>query len=154
GLDRLVEATRERFLEAEFPFEILTATEDELIALFVKQQTSPLLADHYFVERELHVLIALRLGRVVAVLGTSRAGLDQWALATVGRPVARLRLARLLARSPETRLVEVNARNAALGPSTVRRRSATAASLEATPPALDEFQFVASSVTAMDRGHR
>jgi hypothetical protein len=32
----------------------------------------------------------------------------------------------------------------------VRRRSAIAASLEETPPALDEFQFMASSVTAAD----
>lgn len=52
--------------------------------------------------------------------------------------------------SPDTRLVEIVTRNAALGPSAVRRRSAAAASLEETPPALDEFQFMASSLTAID----
>jgi hypothetical protein len=46
----------------------------------------------------------------------------------------------------------MNSKNAALGPSAVRRRFATAASLEETPPSLDEFQFVPSSLTAIDPG--
>ena len=146
--------TEERLTEAEFPFNVVTANDDELIILFAKLQTSPLLADHYFVERELHVFIARRSGKVVAVLDTSRAGLDRNASETLGRPLVRNRLVRLLSRSPNTRLVEVNARSAAVGPSSVRRRSTSAASLEATPPALDEFQFVASSITAMDRNFR
>jgi len=70
-------------------------------------------------------------------------------------PLQREIVGRLLKHSPNTRLVEVNARNAALAPSAVRTRSATAASLEETPPALDEFQFIPSSLTAVDRiaGH-
>jgi hypothetical protein len=150
GLNQLAEATRERFLEAEFPFEIVTSTEEELIILFAKLRTSPLLAHHYFVERELHLFLARQSGGVVAALDTSRPGLDQMAAATVGPPLSRHQLARLLVRSPGTRLIHVNARNTALAPSAVRRRSAFAASLEATPPSLDEFQFVASSLTAVD----
>jgi hypothetical protein len=153
ALGALLEATRERLLEAEFPFEVITATEEELIILFVTLQTSPLLTDHYFVERELHAFVPKQCARIIAVLDTSRPGLDQLALGAVGAPLSRDWLARLLARSTDTRFVEINTRNAALGPSTVRRRSATATSLEATPPMLDEFQFV-PSVTAMDRTRR
>ena len=151
GLAQLYEATRERLLEAGFSFEVITSTEEELIVLFVKMQTSPLLAHHYFVEREVHLFLARRVGRVIAALDTSRPGLDAMAAATVGPPLARAQLARLLTLSSGTRLVEVSTRNAALGPSAVRRRSAFATSLEATPPSLDEFQFVASSLTAVDR---
>lgn len=150
GLDNLAKATHERLMEAEFPFEVISSTEEELIILFAKMQTSSLLAHHYFVERELHLFLARRFAGMVAVLDTSRPGLDRLAATTVGPPLTRKQLARLLLRSPGTRLVEVNARNAALGPSAVRRRSAFAASLEATPPSLDEFQFVASSLTAVD----
>ena len=114
-------------------------------------QTSPLLAHHYFVERELHLFLARRVAGIIAALDTSRPGLDSMAATTVGPPLARVQLARLLTQSSDTRFVEVNARNAALGPSAVRRRSVFAASLEATPPSLDEFQFVASSLTAVDR---
>jgi hypothetical protein len=153
-LGALLKAVRDRMLEAEFPFQIITASEEELIIVFVKLQTSPLLADHYFVERELHAFVAKRFAQVIAVLDTSRPGLDQRASLAVGAPLARDQLARLLSRSPDTRLVEVSTRNAALGSSAVRRRSAIAASLEATPPALDEFQFVASSVAAVDRASR
>jgi superfamily II DNA or RNA helicase len=147
----LADATEERLTEAEFPFQTVVADDNELIILFVKLQSSPLLAEHYFIERELHAFVAIRRGPVVAILDTSRAGLDMDASRHVGRPLTRERMARLLTRSPNMRLVEINSRNAALGPSAVRRRSATAASLEETPPALDEFQFVASSVTAIDR---
>ena len=98
--------------------------------------------------------MATRRGPVVAVLDTSRPGLDGEATLVVGRPLQRDKIARLLQRSPDTRIVEVNSRNAAMGPSAVRRRAVTAASLEATPPALDEFQYVPSSLTAVDAGAR
>ena len=153
-LTQLAKVTHERLLEAEFPFEVVTETEEELIILFAKLQTSSLLAHHYFIERELHAFVAKRFGPIVAVLDTSRPGLDPPASGAVGAPLTRAQLARLLNRSLDTRFVEVNARNAALGASAVRRRSATATSLEATPPTLDEFQFVASSITARNRAGR
>ena len=151
-LSALAATTEERFTEAEFPFEPIVADDDVILIIFVKLQNSPLLAEHYFLERELHAFVATRRGSIVAVLDTSRAGLDAEAAAVVGRPLGRENIARLLKGSPDTRLVEINARNASLAPSAVRRRSATAASLEATPPALDEFQYVPSSMTAVDLG--
>lgn len=151
-LSALAAATEERLQEAEFPFETVIADDKEILILFIKLQNSPLLAEHFFIERELHAFVATRKGPIVAVLDTSRAGLDADATLLVGQPLARDKIARLLRRSPDTRLVEINSRNAALGPSAVRRRSATAASLEETPPALDEFQYVPSSLTAADPG--
>lgn len=150
GLAALLDATEDRLTEAEFPFETIAAGENEILILFMKLQNSPLLAEHFFIERELHAFVATKKGPIVAVLDTSRAGLDADATNIVGRPLARDKIARLLKRSPETKLVEINSRNSALGPSAVRRRSATAASLEETPPALDEFQYVLSSLTAID----
>ncbi|MGY3499177.1 DEAD/DEAH box helicase [Bradyrhizobium sp. USDA 4502] len=149
-MNRLAAITEERLTEAEYPFQTVVNTDDELIVLFVKLGTSPLLAEHFFIERELHAFIARKSGPVMAVLDTSRAGLESRARLVVGHPVTRRQMGRLLSKSPNTRLVEIVARNAALGPSAVRRRSATAVSLEETPPALDEFQFMASSVTAAD----
>ncbi len=149
-LTALAAATEERLREAEFPFQTVVAEDGEIIILFVKLQNSPLLAEHYFFERELHAFVAVRKGPVVAVLDTSRPGLDGEAADIIGKPLGREKISRLLRRSPNTRLVEINARNAALGPSAVRRRSSAAASLEETPPSLDEFQFVPSSLTAAD----
>lgn len=146
----LAAVTEERLVEAEYPFQTVTSNENELLILFVKLATSPLLAEHFFIERELHAFIAKKTGSVTAVLDTSRPGLERRASLVVGRPLPRGRMARLLMNSPDTRLVEIVTRNAALGPSAVRRRSAAAASLEETPPALDEFQFMASSLTAID----
>lgn len=151
-LSTLVAATENRLSESEFPFETIVADDNEILILFIKLQNSPLLAEHYFIERELHAFVATRRGPIVAVLDTSRPGLDGEATALIGRPLARGKIARLLRRSPDTKLIEINSRNAALGPSAVRRRSATAASLEETPPALDEFQYVPSSLTAIDPG--
>lgn len=146
----LAAATEDRLVQAEYPFQTIIHNKDELLILFVKLGTSPLLADHFFIERELHVFVAKKAGSVIAVLDTSRPGLDMQARLSVGRSLSRGRMSRLLVRSSGTRLVEVTTRNASLGPSTIRRRSATAASLEETPPALDEFQFMTSSVTAID----
>jgi hypothetical protein len=151
-LSVLAAATEERLREAEFPFQTVVADDREVLILFVKLQSSPLLAEHYFFERELHAFVAVRKGPVVAVLDTSRPGLDGEAAGVIGRPLGRDKISRLLRRSPDTRLVEINSRNAALGPSVVRRRSSAAASLEETPPSLDEFQFVPSSLTAVDPG--
>lgn len=150
AMKALAAITQERLAEAEYPFQMIVGSDDELLILFVKLGTSPLLAEHFFIERELHAFVARKLGSVMAVLDTSRAGLESRARAVVGRPLSRRRMNRLLSKSPDTRLVEIISRNAALGPSAVRRRSATAASLEETPPALDEFQFMASSITAAD----
>jgi superfamily II DNA or RNA helicase len=151
-LSTLAAATEERLHVAEFPFETVVADDKEILILFIKLQNSPLLAEHFFIERELHAFVATRRGPIVAVLDTSRPGLDGDATAIVGRPLPRDMIARLLRRSPDTRIVEINSRNAAMGPSAVRRRSATAASLEDTPPALDQFQYVPSSLTAVDPG--
>jgi superfamily II DNA or RNA helicase len=137
-LSALAAATEERLREAEFPFETVVASDQEVLILFIKLQNSPLLAEHFFIERELHAFVATRRGPIVAVLDTSRPGLDGDAALVVGRPLARDKIARLLRRSPDTRIVEINSRNAAMGPSAVRGRSVTAASLEETPPALDE----------------
>lgn len=150
AMKALAAVTQERLEEAEFPFQMIVDTNDELVILFVKLGTSPLLAEHFFIERELHAFVARKAGSVMAILDTSRAGLESRARVVVGRPMSRKRMSRLLSKSPGTRLVEIVARNAALGPSAVRRRSSTAASLEETPPALDEFQFMASSITAAD----
>src|SRR5262249_9087589 len=87
---------------------------------------------------------------IVATLDTSRPGLDWQATNVVGRPINREKISRLLRLSADTRLIEVSSRSAALGPSSVRRRAAFAPSLVDTPPSLDEFQFVASSLTAID----
>jgi superfamily II DNA or RNA helicase len=149
-LKALADATQERLREAEFPFHTVVAEDGEVLIVFVKLQNSSLLAEHYFFERELHVFVAVRKGPVVAVLDTSRPGLDAEAADLIGKPLGREKISRLLRRSPDTRLVEINARNSALGPSVVRRRSSAAASLEGTPPSLDEFQFVPSSLTAVD----
>jgi superfamily II DNA or RNA helicase len=151
-LSALATATEGRLREAEFPFQTVFADDGEILILFVKLQNSALLAEHYFFERELHAFVAVRKGSLVAVLDTSRPGLDGEASAIIGKPLEREKIARLLMRSPNTRLVEINSRNAALGPSVVRRRSSAAASLEETPPSLDEFQFVPSSLTAVDPG--
>lgn len=151
-LTALAETTAERLRDAESPFQIVAAEDGEVLILFVKLQNSPLLVEHYFFERELHVFVAVRRGPVIAVLDTSRPGLDGEATDLIGKPLGRDKISRLLRRSPDTRLVEINARNAALGPSVVRRRSSAAASLEETPPSLDEFQFVPSSLTATDSG--
>ena len=151
-LSTLASTTEERLREAEFPFETIVANDTEILILFIKLQNSPLLAEHFFIERELHAFVATRRGPIVAVLDTSRPGLDGDATLVVGRPLQRDMIARLLQRSPDTRIVEANSRNAAMGPSAVRRRVVTAASLEATPPALDEFQYVPSSLTAVDPG--
>jgi hypothetical protein len=148
----LARATEERLREVEFPFQTVIADNREVLILFVRLQNSPLLAEHYFFERELHAFVAVWKGPVVAVLDTSRPGLDGEAADLIGKPLGRDKISRLLRRSPDTRLVEINARNAALGPSAVRRRSSAAASLEETPPSLDEFQFVPSSLTAVDPG--
>jgi superfamily II DNA or RNA helicase len=148
---RLRKAMEDRLIEAEYPFQTIVANKNELLVLFVKIESSPLLSEHYFMERELHAFVASRKGPVIALLDTSRSGLDRECLRYLGRQLGRQQIARLLASSPDTRLVEVNARNAALGPSSVRKRSASAPSLVETPPALDEFQFVASSITAVNR---
>lgn len=150
AMANLAAVTEQRLADAEFPFQTIVATADELLIFFVKLGTSPLLVEHFFIERELHAFVALRIGSTIAVLDTSRAGLEARARAVIGRSLSRSRMARLLSKSQDTRLVEIVARNASLGPSAVRRRSSTAASLEETPPALDEFQFMASSITAAD----
>jgi hypothetical protein len=62
----------------------------------------------------------------MAVLDTSRAGLEARARAVIGCSLSRSRMARLLSKSQGTRLVEIVARNASLGPPAVRRRFSTA----------------------------
>jgi superfamily II DNA or RNA helicase len=146
----LRDITKMRLQKSEFPFESIVDDDGSLLILFAKIENSPLLAEHYFVERELHAFVVMRVGQNVAVLDTSRPGLDGEATTLVGRPLERDKITRLLRRSSDTKLIEINSRNAALGPSAVRRRAASAASLEETPPALDEFQYVASSITAVD----
>ena len=67
-------------------FETVIADDKEILILFIKLQNSPLLAEHFFIERELHAFVATRKGPIVAVLDTSRAGLDADATLLVGRP--------------------------------------------------------------------
>jgi superfamily II DNA or RNA helicase len=151
SLAGLKTAMNDRLLEAEYPYEIISADENELIILFEKLQSSPLLDEHYFMERALHVFIALRKTNHIAILDTSRPGLTPLCALQVGRPLSRQMTQRLLQNSPDTKLVEVNARNSSVGASTVRKRVVSADSLAETPPALDEFQYIPSSITAVDR---
>lgn len=146
-------STRFRSLlaEDEFPSYELEVGANESVILFEKLQTSPLLERHFYVEKELHALIVVRRGSVVALLDTSRSGIDRELLPYVGRRIPRKALERLVKESSEVRIVDVHARNSSLAPAAVRKRSSSAASLEEIPPALDEFQFVPSSVTAASR---
>jgi hypothetical protein len=151
NFSKLLVSVKDRLLEAEYPFEVITADEHEMIVLFEQLQSSPLLEDHYFMERELHVFVAQRKGQFAAILDTSRPGLDRVCALHVGRPLTRKMTQRLLDNSPTTKLVEINARNSALSSSTVRRRAVSADSLIETPPSLDDYQYVPSSVIAVDR---
>lgn len=151
SLSPLASLARNRLMEEDYTFRVVTESQQEVIILFAKHGTSALLEDHYFVERELHALVAYRARDVVAVMDTSGSALCAEAVGQVGSPLTRTATARLLTGSPSMRLTEVAARNAALGPFSVRRRSTWAASLSDTPPAIDEFQYVASAVTAVDR---
>ena len=75
-LSALATATEDRLRRAEFPFQTVVADDGEILILFVKLQNSPLLAEHFFFERELHAFVAVRKGPLIAVLDTSRPGLD------------------------------------------------------------------------------
>ncbi|MBX3521602.1 MAG: DEAD/DEAH box helicase family protein [Xanthobacteraceae bacterium] len=151
NLPELARQFRSLLAEDEFPSYELEAGANECVILFEKLQTSPLLERHFYVEKELHALIAVRRGSVVALLDTSRSGVDRELLAYVGRRIPRKSLERLVKESSEVRIVDVHARNSSLAPAAIRKRSSSAASLEEIPPALDEFQFVPSSITAASR---
>lgn len=141
-------ASEARFEDASYPFTVLEESEDALTILFTSVDSSPLLQDHYFLERTLHVLIARRVGDTIVFLDTSRPSPDHDAREHMYGAVPRSKMASLLTQGVDSNIVEVGARNAALGPSAVRRRLTNAAALEATPPLLDEFQYIASTVTA------
>jgi superfamily II DNA or RNA helicase len=148
SMARLRAAAERRFDDASYPFTLLEESEEALTILFTSVDSSPLLQDHYFLERTLHVLICRRVGDTIVFLDTSRPSPDQDAREHMHGAVPRSRMAGLLTQAVDSNIIEVGARNAALGPSAVRRRLTTAAALQATPPLLDEFQYVASTVTA------
>lgn len=135
----------------EFPSYELETGESEIVILYEKLQTSPLLERHFYVEKELHALIAIRRGAIVALLDTARSGVDRELMPLAGRPIPRKSMERLIKESSDVRIVDVNVRNASIAPTAVRKRSVAAASLEDIPPTLDEFQFVPSSITAASR---
>lgn len=139
-----------RFREESWPYNVVTQTDNELILLYVTIAASPLLRDHYFMQRTLQTVVARRRGDYLVFLDTGRPNMGEAGRLTAG-PLPRDALARALSQSEELRVVAVNAQNAALGPSAVRGRILTAATLEATPPMLDEFQFVASTVKMAGR---
>lgn len=139
-----------RFKEESWPYAVVTRTDDELILLYVTIAASSLLRDHYFMERTLQTVVLRRHGDFLVFLDTGRPNMGEASRLTAG-PVPRDALARALSQSEDLRVVAVNAQSAALGPSTVRGRILTAATLEATPPMLDEFQFVASTVKMAGR---
>lgn len=141
-------ACERRFADASYPFTLLQESEEALTMLFTSVDSSPLLQEHYFLERTLHVLICRRIGDTIIFLDTSRPRPDQDAREQLFGTIPRSIMASLLTQGIESNIVEVGARNAALGPSAVRRRLTTAAALQATPPLLDEFQYIASTVTA------
>ncbi|MCA0367232.1 MAG: DEAD/DEAH box helicase family protein [Proteobacteria bacterium] len=146
----LLRSFEKRFKAEGWLFNIITRTEEELILLYVTVAASPLLRDHYFMQRTLQTVIARRQGGYLVFLDTGRPNMGEALQLTAG-PLPREALARALSQSEELRVVAVNAQNAALGPSAVRGRSLTAATLEETPPLLDEFQFVASTVKMAGR---
>lgn len=148
ALDQLRDASIKRFEDASYPYSVIEDHGEAVTILFTAVNSSPLLQDHYFLERTLHVLIVRRFGDVIVFLDTSRPTPDQDARGLLSGAVARSSMAKLLTQAVDSHMVEVSARNAALGPSSVRRRMTTAAALEATPPLLDEFQYVASTVKA------
>lgn len=150
SLEALHNATKSRFIEEDFPFAVVRLTSEQLLIVYVKVGNSPLLEDHYFVEPTLHAFIAIRIGTTAAVLDTARQGLDDEGELALGFPIGRTELSRLLTSTRNTRLIQVVTRNSSLGPSSIRRRALQAPSLSDVPPSLDEFQFVASSVTAAD----
>jgi len=150
SLDQLKEAAKRRFDEEDCPYTTAVSNDELLLMLFVQIGSSMFLSEHYFLEPKLHVFLAARRRGVTVLLDTSRPGPDSNALQALGKPVSRSVLSKLLAGNRDIRIVEVNARNAALGPATVRRRALFAPSLAETPPSLDEFQFVASSISAVD----
>ncbi|QNP45677.1 DEAD/DEAH box helicase family protein [Sphingomonas sediminicola] len=141
-------ASERRFVDASYPYTLLEESEDALTILFTSVDSSPLLQDHYFLERTLHVLVCQRVGDTIVFLDTSRPNPDPDARAHMHGAVPRSRMVGLLTQGVDSNIIEVGARNSALGPSAVRRRLTTAAALQATPPLLDEFQYVASTVTA------
>lgn len=148
NMARLRAVSEKRFKDASYPFSVVEETEDALTVLFTKIDSSPLLADHYFLERTLHALIARRVGDTIIFLDTSRPNPEQDVREHTYGALPRSSMAGLLTQAVDSHIIEVGSRNAALGPSSVRRRLITSAALEATPPLLDEFQYVASTVTA------
>jgi hypothetical protein len=148
ALKRLLER---RFRDESWPWRVVSQRDDELLVLYVMIAASPLLHDHYFMQSALQVVVARRRGDHLVYLDTGRPNLGAEAASLVAGPIPREALARALSQSRELRVVAVNSQNAALGPSSVRGRSLTAATLEETPPLLDEFQFVASTVKMAGR---
>jgi hypothetical protein len=94
SMSKLAGATEERLVDGECPFQTIISSEDELLILFVKLGTSPLLAEDFFIERELHAFVARKAGPVMAILDTSRAGLESRArlqeLSEFVRPARRI----------------------------------------------------------------
>lgn len=150
-MTQVAEACRQRCLEEGWPSTLVTLNGEELIFLFTKVEGSPLLSDFYHMDRELKVVVARKIGDVLVYLDTSRPFVDRENQPFIQGPLPRARLARVLTDKRPPRIVQINTRNAALGPSTVRTRAITAESLEDVPPMLDDYQFVASNIRAARR---
>lgn len=145
-MDSLNGLLQRRFLEESWPFRVVSRSENQLIVIYVTIAASPLLRDHYFMQRTLQVIVARRHGEHLVYLDTGRPNIGSEAGQLIAGALPRDALARALSQSRNLRVVAVNAQNAALGPSTIRGRILTGPTLEDTPPLLDEFQFVASTV--------
>ncbi|MFD1297003.1 DEAD/DEAH box helicase [Lysobacter gummosus] len=152
ALGRLLQLVEARLHLADSPWRVLHSDTSGFVVLFISIGTSPFLAEHYFVEKTLNLYAARLSGDMIAVLDTSRVGVSAEVQRHVGPPISRKELSRVLSADGKATFTEIRARSTALGQSSVRGRVVQAASLEITPPLLDDFQFAPSSLTAIDLG--
>jgi superfamily II DNA or RNA helicase len=122
-------------------------TDERCIILSVRRKYSPYLTESYFVESRLCVTLIRLAGNYVCYYDSDNLSLNSYV--NLGDPVPSSQLRKLLSEMDLCKIKQVSLINSRINPDTVQRRSLqTNSSMERTPPAFDDPNYVCTSTEA------